>query len=157
MYVSAVTSSLLLTSGTAEHIHAEPWCFQTLPFSRWAKAIFSKPLLCLLLSYFATNTHGVNLASPQTTQHQFGWVRAAGSVCESGGDYHPCCTAGLPGTVGIEQWGLPRAQTIKKGAVCTMGIDMNNPCFLYPSLCYYPYPVTFSASFSSNNPLLYFY
>lgn len=46
MYVSAVTSSLLLTSGTAEHIHAEPWCFQTLPFSRWAKAIFSKPLLC---------------------------------------------------------------------------------------------------------------
>lgn len=33
MYLSAVTSSFLLTFGTTEHIHAEQWCFQTLPFS----------------------------------------------------------------------------------------------------------------------------
>lgn len=153
MYLSAVIPSFLLTFGTAEHIHAWQWCFQTLPFSSWAKAIFHKPLL-RSPALLSCNLHsrGVNLASPQTTQHQFVWVRAVGSVCESGGAHHPCCTAGLPGSVGIEQRGLPRAQSIKNEAFCTMGIDMNNPCYLYPSLCYCAYPITFSAAFSSNNP-----
>lgn len=77
--------------------------FRPYPSPDELKQSLVSPCSVLLLSYFATTTHGVNLASPQTTQHQFGWVRAAGSVCESGGDYHPCCTAGLPGTVGIEQ------------------------------------------------------
>lgn len=45
-------------------------------------------------------------------------MRAAGSVCDSGGAHHPDCVeqhdAELPGTVGIEQGRVPRAQSIKK-------------------------------------------
>lgn len=125
--------------------------FRPYPSPAELKQSLVSPCSVLLLSSPATHTHGVNLASPRTTQHQFVWVRADGSVCESGGAHHPCCTAGLPGTVGIEQRGLPRAQSIKNRAFCTMGIDMNNPCYLYPSLCYCAYPITFSAAFSSNN------
>lgn len=77
--------------------------FRPYPSPAELKQSLVSPCPVFLLSYLATHTHGVNLASPQTTQHQFVWVRAAGSVCESEGAHHPCCTAGLPGTVGIEQ------------------------------------------------------
>lgn len=45
MYISKVTPSSLLAFGSAEHIHVWQWCFQTVLFSSWAKAILSKPLL----------------------------------------------------------------------------------------------------------------
>lgn len=77
-----------------------------------------------------------------------GKARAAGPVCESGGAHH-----GERGWASWDcwYWAARRAPgTIHQNrAVCTVGIVMNNPCFLYASLCYQAYPITLSVAFST--------
>lgn len=104
----------------------------------------------------------LNLGSPQTTHHRH--------VCLWMGDESrwPCLWfwgssssrlyAAAWGWAAWDCWYWVERRapgTIhQKGVVCTVGIDMNNPCFLYPFLCYYAYPVKFSLAFSSNIRLL---
>lgn len=74
--------------------------------------------------------------------------RAAGPVCESRGAHH-----GERGWASWDcwYWAARRAPgTIHQNrAVSTVGIVMNNPCFLYASLCYQAYPITLSVAFST--------
>lgn len=134
VHLLAVTSSFLLTFGTTKHSGV----FRPYPSPAELKQSLVSPCSVLLLSYLATHPLGVNLASPQTTQHQLVWVRAAGSVCKSGGAHHPCCTAGL---LVLSSEDCPGHNPSKKGAVCTMGIGMNNPCFFFFTLPYVTMPI----------------
>lgn len=106
----------------------------------------------------------LNLGSPQTTHHHYVWLWMGDESCWPclwfwGSSSSRLCVAAW-GWAAWDYWyWVERSApgTIhQKGAVCTVGIDMNNPCFLYPFLCYYAYPIKFSVAFSSNIQLLYF-
>lgn len=107
----------------------------------------------------STSYSGLNLGSPRTTHTTVmsdcrGEMRAAGPVCETGGSSSSRLCAAVWGWASWDcwYWAEKRARgTIhQNGAVCTVGIDMNNPCFLYPSLCYHSSPITLCVAFFSN-------
>lgn len=116
-----------------------------------------------LLPYYPP-PDSLNLGSPQTTHHHYVWLWMGDESCWPclwfwGSSSSRLCVAAW-GWAAWDYWyWVERSApgTIhQKGAVCTVGIDMNNPCFLYPFLCYYAYPIKFSVAFSSNIQLLYF-
>lgn len=134
---------------------------------KWAQSNAISTCLPVYLSALLPSSwySSLNLGSPQTTHHHYVWLwrrdesrwpclwfwgssssRLRGAAWGSAAwDCWYWAARSAPGTIH------------QKGAVCTVGIDMNNPCFLCPFLCNYAYPITFCVAFSSNTQPSYLY
>lgn len=112
-----------------------------------------------LLYYPPFWNSSLNLGSPQTTHHHYVWLQRGDESrwpCLWFWGSSSCRLRGAAsGRAARDCWyraGRSAPGKIhQKGAVCTVGIDMNNPCFLYHFLSNCVYPITFSVAFSSNS------
>lgn len=129
------------------------------PYTRTPSALFSRytHYLSALLPPFWNSS--LNLGSPQTTHHHYVWLQRGDESrwpCLWFWGSSSCRFRGAAsGRAARDCWywaGRSAPGEIhQKGAVCTVGIDMNNPCFLYHFLSNCVYPITFSVAFSSNS------
>lgn len=118
-----------------------------------------------LLYYPPFWNSSLNLGSPQTTHHHYVWLQRGDESrwpCLWFWGSSSCRLHGAAsGRAARDCWywaGRSAPGKIhQKGAVCTVGIDMNNPCFLYHFLSNCVYPITFSVAFSSNSLTLCLY
>lgn len=112
-----------------------------------------------LLYYPPFWNSSLNLGSPQTTHHHYVWLQRGDESrwpCLWFWGSSSCRLRGAAsGRAARDCWYRAGRSTPgkihQKGAVCTVGIDMNNPCFLYHFLSNCVYPITFSVAFSSNS------